>query len=102
MYLLCTYYLFALFQNEPQYIIWSIGPEMDKFETHGTMNRGAVLVNLLNPPMFHSYHFTGDHKANNSMPMMCMEMPPQMDNKDKEKEMPAEEGEKPAENAVEP
>ncbi|XP_035712002.1 DBH-like monooxygenase protein 1 [Folsomia candida] len=57
--------------NEPQYVIWSIGPDGDALQTHGPQNRGAVLVNLLNPPIFHSQHFTGDTKLGQNMGSMC-------------------------------
>lgn len=58
--LFIKFYLIS--QNEPQYIMWSIGPAGDMLETHGVENRGFVLVNLLNPPIFHSYYRT-DKKA---------------------------------------
>lgn len=45
-------------------MIWSIGPPNDVLETHGKENRGSVLVNLLNPPMFHSYYSTSENPEN--------------------------------------
>jgi len=54
-------------------VIWSIGPPGDAWEHHGKENRGSVLVNLLNPPMFHSYYSTNGSMGMDNM-AGCMDM----------------------------